>query len=471
VHAITNNGLIDLAFIVATTPVGDRTVTPESPVDRGIDTSYSFHASSPKEGHMMKKFAAVNVLFLLSLFLFAAPALAQCQLGVPAIKVGAQGAASGPHSDYGRQIEMGATMAAEEINAAGGVLGCKIEIKFMDDENRAATGVKNARYLVTDWGAHFTVGTDSSGVAMAMGPVLAELKRIHFFTHAATHRLTEELVAVKGIKEIVRVSVPVYQDAIVAALIFKDRKDIKRWANIGADYEYGYTSWNLFKETLKKYRPDVEFVASVWAPFLTLDFSPHIAAVMAEKPDAIFATPWAGEAVMLLRQSLIQGVFDNVQVWWQAMGGSVDVLEGISAEVAKDRFKGKLWATARYIHNWPDTADNKAFIERYRKRWARFPNYSAETTYSALFIMKAAVEKARSMETDKVLAAMKGMQIRNPGGLRVFRDEDHQFIYNVPAGRVVADEKYPIPVLGDLRVFEAKDYYRYPPFTAVSAAK
>jgi branched-chain amino acid transport system substrate-binding protein len=422
---------------------------------------------------MMKKNVSVlSVLFLLTLFLLlAGPARAQCQLGVPAIKVGAQGAASGPHADYGRQIEMGATMAAEEINAAGGILGCKVEIRFMDDENRAATGVKNARLLVTDWGAHFTVGTDSSGVAMAMGPVLAELKRIHFFTHAATHRLTEDLVASKGIKEIVRVSVPIYQDAIIAALIFKDRMDIKRWANIGADYEYGYVAWNMFKETLRKYRPDVEFVGEAWAPFLTLDFSPHVSAVMAQKPDAIFATPWAGEAVMLLRQALIQGVFDNVQVWWQAMGGSVDVLEGISAEVAKDRFKGKLWATARYIHNWPDTADNRAFIERYRKRWARFPNYSAETTYSALFIMKAAVEKARSLETEKVIAAMKGMQIRNPGGVRVFRSEDQQFIYNVPAGRPVMDAKYPIPVLGDLKVFEAKDYYRYPPFTPVSVTK
>ncbi|MGZ5712316.1 MAG: ABC transporter substrate-binding protein, partial [Burkholderiales bacterium] len=418
---------------------------------------------------MNKKLAFLQFPFLLSLFLFA-PGLAQaqCKLGVPAIKVGAQGAASGPHSDYGRQIEMGSTMAMEEINAAGGILGCKVEIRFMDDENKAATGVRNARLLVTDWGAHFLVGTDSSGVAMALGPVLAELKRIQFFTHAATHRLTEELVAQKGIKEIVRVSVPVYQDAIIAALIFNDRKDIKRWANIGADYEYGYVSWNLFKETLKKYRPDVEFVGEAWAPFLTLDFSPHISAVMASKPDAIFATPWAGEAVQLLRQALIQGVFDNVKGWWQAMGGSVDVLEGISAEVQKDRFKGKLWATARYIHNWPDTADNKAFVDRFRKRWNRFPNYSAETTYSAFFIMKAAVEKAGSLDTAKVVDALKGMQIRNPGGVRVFRSEDQQFIYNVPAGRPMMDPKYPIPVLGDLKVFPAKDYYRHPPFTPVS---
>jgi branched-chain amino acid transport system substrate-binding protein len=418
---------------------------------------------------MFKHFTA-SVVLLFTLVLPGAT-WAQCKLGVKTIKVGVQGAASGPHADYGRQIEMGATMAMEEINRAGGILGCKVEIRFLDDENRAATGVKNARLLVTDWGAHFTVGTDSSGVAMAMGPVLQELKRIHFFTHAATHRLTEELVADKGIKEIVRVSVPIYQDAVTAALIFKDRQDIKRWANIGADYEYGYTSWNLFKDTLKKYRPDVEFVGEAWAPFLTLDFSPHIAAVMAQKPDAIFATPWAGEAVMLLRQSLIQGVFDNVQVWWQAMGGSVDVLEGISAEVAKDRFKGKLWATARYIHNWPETKENAAFIERYRKRWARFPNYSAETTYSAFFIMKASVEKAKSLDTDKVLAALNGMQIRNPGGVRVYRSEDHQFIYNVPAGRPMMDAKYPIPVLGDLKIFEAKDYYRYPPFTPISAAK
>jgi len=410
---------------------------------------------------MSKRIGIITCLAVLVValaFVLPAPADAQCQLGVPSIRIGVQGAASGPHADYGRQIEMGATMAMEEINGAGGILGCKLELKFMDDENKAATGVKNARYLVTEWGAHFMVGTDSSGVAMALGPVLAELKRIHFFTHAATHRLTEELVAGKGIQEIVRVSVPVYQDAVVPALLFKDRRDIKRWATIGADYEYGYVTWNLFKETMRK-------------PFLTLDFSPHVAAVMAQKPDAILATPWAGEAVMLLRQALIQGVFDQVQVWFQAMGGSVDVLEGIAAEVQKDRFKGKLWATARYVHNWPDTPDNKAWVEHFKKRWARLPNYSAETTYSALYILRAAVEKSRSLETAKVIEGLKGMQIKNPAGLRVFRAEDHQFVYNVPAGRVVADPNYPIPVLGELKVFDAKDYYRHPPFTPVAATK
>jgi branched-chain amino acid transport system substrate-binding protein len=386
------------------------------------------------------------------------------------IKIGGQGAISGAHADYGWQMMAGATLAIEQINAKGGILGRKLDLKFMDEELKPATAVKNARYLVTDWGADFLFGVDSSGSAMAVGPVLQELDRLCFFTHAATHRLTEELVAGKGIKQIFRMVAPVYQDAL-AAWVFKDSREIKRWAGINCDYEYGYVAWNLFKENIKKFRPDVEFVAAAWAPFWTMDFSSHISAVMAEKPDAIFATPWAGEGVMLLRQALMLGVFDKIQVWWQGMGGSVDLLEGISREVAADKFKGKLWATARYIHNYPVTPDNKAFVDAFRKRWGKFPNYSAEGSYSTIYAIKTGVEKAKSLETAKVGAALEGAELKTPGGSRFIRKEDHQAVYTVPAGKVITSPDYPLPILGDLRVIPAKEYFRHPPFTPVAATK
>ena len=384
------------------------------------------------------------------------------------IKIGGQGAISGAHADYGWQMMAGATLAIEQINAKGGVLGRKLELKFMDEELKPATAVKNARYFVTDWGADFLFGVDSSGSAMAVGPVLPELDRLFFFCHAATHRLTEELVAGKGIKQIFRLVAPVYQDAL-AAWVFKDNPEIKRWAGINCDYEYGYVAWNLFKENIRKFRPDVEFVAAAWAPFWTMDFSSHISAVMAEKPDAIFATPWAGEGVMLLRQALMLGVFDKIQVWWQGMGGSVDILEGISREV--DKFKGKLWATARYIHNYPQTPDNKAFVEGFRKRWGKYPNYSAEGSYSTIYAIKTGAEKAKSLETAKVGAALEGMELKTPAGTRLIRKEDHQAVYTVPAGRVIQSPDYPLPILGDLKVIPAKDYFRHPPFTPVAATK
>ncbi|MGB9628116.1 MAG: ABC transporter substrate-binding protein [Thermodesulfobacteriota bacterium] len=386
------------------------------------------------------------------------------------IKIGGQGAISGAHADYGWQMMAGATLAIEEINAKGGILKRKMELKFMDEELKPATAVKNVRYLVTDWGADFLFGVDSSGCAMAVGPVLPEVNRLHFFCHAATHRLTEELVAGKGIKQIFRMVAPVYQDAL-AAWVFKDNPEIKRWAGINCDYEYGYVAWNLFKENIKKFRPDVEFVAAAWAPFWTMDFSSHIAAVMAEKPDAIFSTPWAGEGVMLLRQALMLGVFDKIHAWWQAMGGSVDLLEGISREVAADKFKGKLWATARYIHNYPQTPENKAFVEAFRKRWGKFPNYSAEASYSTIYAIKTGVEKAKTLETAKVGEALEGIELKTPGGVRLIRKEDHQAIYTVPAGKIIQSPDYPIPILGDLKVIPAKEYFRHPPFTPVAATK
>lgn len=386
------------------------------------------------------------------------------------IKIGGQGAISGAHADYGWQMMAGATLAIEEINAKGGILKRKLEMKFMDEELKPATAVKNARYFVTDWGADFLFGIDSSGSAMAVGPVLPELNRLCFFCHAATHRLTEELVAEKGIKQIFRMVAPVYQDAL-AAWVFKDNPEIKRWAGINCDYEYGYVAWNLFKENIKKFRPDVEFVAAAWAPFWTMDFSSHISAVMAEKPDAIFATPWAGEGVMLLRQALMLGVFEKVHAWWQGMGGSVDLLEGISREVAGDKFKGKLWATARYIHNYPQTPDNKSFVDAFRKRWGKFPNYSAEGSYSTIYAIKAGAEKAKTLETSKVGAALEGMELKTPGGTRLIRKEDHQAVYTVPAGKVISSPDYPLPILGDLKVIPAKDYFRHPPFTPVAATK
>ena len=169
------------------------------------------------------------------------------------------------------------------------------------------------------------------------------------------------MVYKKGIKQIFRGSVPVYQDAILPALVFKDNNDIKRIANLGADYEYGRTSWAMFHTTLKKW-PNVEVVGEAWAPFFTADFTPHLSALASKKPDLIFATPWAGEAVLMLRQATTLGIFNDIKVWWQAMGGSVDVMEGISRDVITGKFKDKLWATARYIWNWPDTPENKAFV-------------------------------------------------------------------------------------------------------------
>jgi branched-chain amino acid transport system substrate-binding protein len=75
------------------------------------------------------------------------------------------------------------------------------------------------------------------------------------------------------------------------------------------------------------------------------------------------------------------------------------------------------------------------------------------------------------LETAKVAAALEGMELSGPAGPRVIRKEDHQAVYTVPAGRVIKSPDYPLPILADLKVIPAKEYFRNPPFTPVAAAK
>jgi len=391
-------------------------------------------------------------------------------LGKEVLKIGAQGVASGSKADYGIQINMGGMMAIEEINAAGGILGSTVEWKFMDSELSAATGVKNARYLVTDWGADFLTGVDSSGVSTALAPVMDELDKILIVVHGSTHVLTEEAVYKEGHKNVFRISVPTYQDGILAAKIFAKDPEIKRVASLAAAYSYGYSAWEMFTATMSKYRPDVEFVAEQEAGFNCMDFTPQLTAIMAAKPNMVIATPWGGEAVMMLRQAVLLGLFDDpdFKVWFQCMGGSIDLAEAFAPEIKAGVFKGKLWATARWLWNQSDRPEQKAFVDKFRDKFGRYPNYSAANTYVAIYAWKKAVEETRSLDTEKLIAALEGMTIEGPEGPRYIRPEDHQALYSVPLGRYTYDpEVCANAYLTDLQELSWEEYYRNPPDYAV----
>lgn len=402
----------------------------------------------------------------------AAGALLGSELGLPAIvhaakvkdpiKIGCQGIMSGPLGGYGEYMKKGATLAMEEINAKGGVLGSKIEMNFRDDELKPDVGVKNARFFVDDWGADFLIGIDSSGVAMAVGQVMPELNKILIVTHAATEKYNEGLVYQKKIKQCFRVCVPVYQDGIASAHVAKNLP-VKTWATVSPDYEYGYTSWKMFKHYLKELRPDVEFVGESWAKFGTADFSSHITKVMAAKPEGIFSTEWGGEAVALVKQAKLFKVFEQTKAWMIPMGGAMDVLQGLGKE-----YPDGAWVSGRYVFQYPDTARNKAFVETFRKRWSDFPSYPSETAYTAVHAIKKAVEKAGTLDVPTLIATMEGMELDRPAGECVIRAEDHQAVYSVPWGQITHDPKYPMPVLKNLKVFAAKEYYRKPPFPPIS---
>ncbi len=375
------------------------------------------------------------------------------------IKIAHQAVLSGNFATYGKFHEMGARLAVEEINASGGILGAKIEYIMKDATLKPAVAVRNARYFVEEWGADMIMGIDSSGQALAVGKIMPQLNKPLIVTHAATSQLNENLVYKEGIKQIFRVSVPTYQDGISAAFV-ASRLPVKKWATISPSYTFGRVSWKAFKETLKKLRPDVEFVSESWAHFGTVDFSSHISKVMSSDAEGFFTTEWAGELISLINQGQKFGLFKKFKEVLLSLGGAMDVVEALGKNYPEG-----VWISCRYWYEYPPTNENSSFVERFYKRWKRYPHYVSETSYSAIYAYKAAVEKAKSVDTKDVIKALEGMTFVTPAGRRWIRKEDHQAVYEVPWGRVAHTSKPPYVTLKDrIMVWPAEMYYPHPPF-------
>lgn len=374
------------------------------------------------------------------------------------IKVGYQAIMSGTLAGYGDFHKMGATMAMEEINAAGGIAGKKLEIEFRDSTLKKPQAIKNARYFVDSWGADFLAGVDSSGQALALAPIMAELDRVLMVTHAATEKLTEEQVYKNGIKQIFRICTPTYQDGNAAAFVAKDLP-AKTWATISPKYEYGYTCWNMFKNTLGTLKSGTSFTAESWAPFGTTDFRPHINTIMDAKPDGLYSTEWAGELITFVKQAKQAGMFEKIKHVMFPVGAAMDVLEGLG-----DEMPDNVWISGRYFFLYPDNLQNNDWVKRFRKRWKHYPAYVSETGYSTMFAFKKAVEAAGSKDTAAVIQALEGMMLDSPAGYRNFRKEDHQAMYDVPWGLTTSSADYPFKIMGKQTLVPAKACFNRPPF-------
>jgi branched-chain amino acid transport system substrate-binding protein len=374
------------------------------------------------------------------------------------VKVGYQAIMSGALAGYGEFHKMGVVLAQEEINAAGGIGGAKLEVEFRDSTLKAPEAISNARYFVDSWGADFLGGVDSSGQSLALAPVMAELNKILMVTHAATEKLTEEQVYKKGIKQVFRICSPTYQDGNAGAFVAKDLP-AKTWATISPKYEYGYTCWNMFKGTLTELKPGVSFVAESWAPFGTTDFRPHINTIMDAKPEGLYSTEWAGELITFVKQAKQAGLFDKIKYVMFPVGAAMDVLEGLGNEMPDN-----VWISGRYFFLYPETHLNKDWVARFKKRWNHYPAYVSETGYSAMFAFKKAVESAGTKETPQVIDALSGLMLASPGGYRNFRKEDHQAMYDVPWGPTASSPDYPFKIMGKQVLIPAKECYNRPPF-------
>ena len=231
----------------------------------------------------------------------ALAALGALALGAPAnaqntIKIGVPMPLSGPGALYGEPSVKGARMFADEINAAGGVLGKKIELVIRDSKASADEAVRVSREMILKEEVQFLVGTFTS----AEGPAVSTIAKENKIILIAPVPKTDQLTAEKNLHPYVfRTAANTTIEGRSAAEIIAKWKEVKKVATIAPDYAYGQDVTKSFVDHIKKLRPDIEIVDQQWPKLGEADYTPFINAQMAKKPEAVFSALWGGHFVDL----------------------------------------------------------------------------------------------------------------------------------------------------------------------------
>ncbi len=308
----------------------------------------------------------------------------------------------------------GMELAVEEVNAAGGVNGKKIELITRDDNANPGDAVRVAEELISREKIDVLMGTFLSNTGLAMTD-FAKQKKFFFL---AGEPLTDKIIWGSGNKYTFRLRPGTYmQAAMLVPEAVKMKK--KRWAIVYPNYEYGQSAVAAFKQLLKAAQPDVEFVAEQAPPLGKLDAGSVVQALADAKPDAIFNVLFGADLSKFVREGNTRGLFKGRDVV-SVLTGEPEYLDALKDEAPDG------WVVTGYPWYGIQTPEHKAFFLAYHGKYNDYPRLGSVVGYSAIKSIVAGLKKAKSSETDKLIAAFKGLVVETPFGKITYRAQDHQ---------------------------------------------
>lgn len=389
------------------------------------------------------------VVFVLISIILIMPETARSE---PPIKIGIIDSYTGPAAFIAKQALNGWQMAVDEFNAKGGLKRRKIEIITRDDKFKPDEALAHARELVLKENVDFLGGMMNSSSALAVSEFARSKKKI-FMLHASySHRITGEM----GHRYVFRSC----QSTDVMGMsggYYAGTKPFKRWYIIGDDYEFGHSIADSFLKGLKKKNPNAVSIGEVWMKVGETDYTPYLSAMMAQKPDAVFAALGGSSLIPFAKQAKMFGLFDKTPFFAYALSDSIFPM------VLKESYPVGIYSGMGYLWYYPATPANKEFVQKYldytTKKGEPEP-YAAEAVFSgytgARFIIESML-KAKSAKTEDVVNSLEGLTIQSASGPITMRACDHRVITPVFWGQIASLPNYPFPVMKDLFTISATE--------------
>lgn len=359
------------------------------------------------------------------------------------IKVGILHSLSGTMAISETALKETALMTIEEINKAGGVMGKKLEPVVVDPASNWPLFAEKARQLLTKDKVAVTFGCWTSVSRKSVLPVYKELNGLLFYPVQYEGEELEKNVFYTG-------AAP-NQQAIPAVeyLMSKDGGEAKRFVLLGTDYVYPRTTNKILRAFLHSKGVKDEDIMEEYTPFGHSDYQTIIAKIKkfaAEGKKTAVVSTINGDSNVPFYKELGNAGLKATDVPVVAFSVGEEELRGVDTKPLVGHLAA--WNYFESLKN----AENTKFIKMY-KDWAakkKLPNANTvvtndpmEATYIGIHMWAQAVEKAKSTDTDKVIAAMAGQSFKAPSGFTVKMDEKNHHLHKpVFIGEVKADGQF-----------------------------
>ena len=353
-------------------------------------------------------------------------ALVPCAFGQQTIKIGALNPYSGPLALYGTEVTRGYELAADKINAAGGLMGKKIEL-IRGDVTNPQQGIATVEQLVSKDKVDMFIGTYISGISLTASDAAMRYNKLYWETNAVAQMLTD-----RGLPNFVRsgpdggafanTSAAAVRE-LVAPTLKKDIKDLKVWIQ-SEDSIYGSSIAQGQKRILETFGAKVVGIGAHSAR--TIDLNDTVLRIKQAAPDVLLQTGYVPDGNLLLRTLRDQGV-KPATIMLVGTGDTPETLQALGHQY----MEGIL--VVGYPRNDISEAfgpGNKAYLAAYRAKYNSEPVApQGMAAYSGFLIMAEALKAAGSVEINKVQAAAAKMDVAEntfPSGFGARFDKNFQ---------------------------------------------
>src|SRR3984885_15396482 len=338
---------------------------------------------------------------------------ASCAFADDTIKIGVLLIDTGPLAGLKETQTKAVNLAIDQINAAGGAAGKRLEPVFITYAGTPDTAVDGATRAVQKDGAVFLTGMDTSAVSPALSAKLASLNALMVEVYAQADALTG-----KGCNpNFFRANV---NDSMLMNAVgdFLKDKSIKSWDIIAVDYSSGRDAAAKFQALVKAQGGSIGKV--LFAPFGTADFGAKISELGANPAEGLYVTIFGSDATNLAKQQAQFGLFSKYKM---VIGNSFVIPQVLPA--MGDSALG-VYQTLGFVPG-EKGAQAEGFVKAYTEKYnGELPAYTSADQYAAIQLMATAISKANSTDVAAVRAAMSGLKADTVLGPAEIRAADHQ---------------------------------------------